>query len=91
MTKDTLATIIASVQENRNLLHDLLIPLVTVRTRIKCGKLFAFHYGHTTMLLNMEPICVSTIKQMCQISSWLTPHIGIALVNSMIHGTEAQK
>ena len=91
MTKGALAIIIADVQEDRNLPPDFSMPLDTIRTRIKRKKLFAFHRGHTTPLLDIEPVVVSTIKQMCQIRQCLTPPQGIELVNSMIDGTEVQK
>ena len=67
MTKGALASIVQDAQETRNLPSDFNMPLATIRTRICCKNLFAFHWGHTSPLLDMEPMFVSTIKQMCQI------------------------
>ena len=91
MAKGALASIVQDVQETRNLPPDFDMPLATIRTRIYRNKLFAFHRGHTSPLLDMEPMFVSTIKQMCQIRQCLTPPQGIELVNSMISGTAAQE
>ena len=91
MEKAALAAIVCDVQDNRNLPPEFSFPVSSIRTRIRRDKPFAFNRGHTTPLLDMEPVFVSTIKQMCQIRQCLTPPQGIDLVNSMIDGTEAQE
>ena len=73
MAKGALASIVHNVLETRNLPPDFKIPLATIHPRIRRNNLFAFHRGHTSHLLNMEPIFVSTIKQMYQIRQCLTP------------------
>ena len=67
MAKGALAAIVRDVEENRNLPPEFSFPVASIRTRIARDKPFAFNRGHTTPLLNMEPIFVSIIKQMCQI------------------------
>ena len=60
-------------------------------TRIKRGKLFTFHQGHTSPLIDIEPDFISTIKQMCHIRQCLTPCQGLELVSSMKEESKAQK
>ena len=49
------------------------------------------HWGHPLPLHNIEAVVVSTIKHMCCIGQILTPTQGLALVNSTIEVTDAQK
>ena len=87
----SLQTIIDDVKERRNLPAGFNMSHSTVRQRLKRGKTFASHRGHTSPLLGFEPAVLTTIKQMCRIRQSLTPTQGIALVNSMIIDTDEQR
>ena len=89
MAKGTPKTAINKVKKERNLPPDYFVSLEIVCQRIPRESIFVAHCGHISPLVSIEPIVVSTIKQMCRIHHCLTPTQGIALVNSMIEDMEA--
>ena len=90
VTNGALQAIIDDVRDRRNLPAEFTMLHSTVRKRIERGKIFATHRGHTSPLISLEQSAVTTIKQMCRIRQCLTPNQGIALINSMVVGTDAQ-
>ena len=89
MRKGRLAEIISSIEQKRNLPVGSTIKESLVRKRITRGKSFiTTKKGLQSPLLAMENLLVRTIIQMARVRQCLTPSQGVALVNSMIEGTQ---
>ena len=91
MKKGELASIIASVKRKRSLPDDVRILPDTIRRRVRRKSTFVTHRGPASPLAAIELTVVKIIIQMARIRQSLTQAKGLALVNSLINGTDLQK